>query len=80
MLTGWVKDGATWYYMNSSGAMLTGWQLINGSWYYLYGNGKMAENTWIGSCYVNPSGAWIPDAVQSQWIRSGDRWVYLQSV
>lgn len=68
MLTGWVKDGTTWYYMNSSGAMLTGWQLINGSWYYLYENGKMAEDTWIGSCYVNPSGAWIPDAVQSQWI------------
>lgn len=79
MLTGWVKDGTTWYYMNSSGAMLTGWQLINGSWYYLYGNGKMAENTWIGSCYVNPSGAWIPDAVQSQWIRSGDRWWYRHS-
>lgn len=76
MQTGWVKDGTTWYYINSSGAMLTGWQLINGSWYYLYGNGKMAENTWIGSCYVNPSGAWIPDAVQSQWIRSGDRWWY----
>ena len=74
MQTGWVKDGTTWYYMNSSGAMLTGWQLINGSWYYLYGNGKMAENSWIGSCYVNSSGAWIPDAVQSQWIRSGDRW------
>ena len=79
MQTGWVKDGTTWYYMNSSGAMLTGWQLINGSWYYLYGNGKMAEDTWIGSCYVNPSGAWIPDAVQSQWIRSDDRWWYRHS-
>ena len=79
MLTGWVKDGNTWYYMNSSGAMLTGWQLINGSWYYLYGNGKIAENTWIGSYYVNQSGAWIPGAVQSQWIRSGDRWWYRHS-
>lgn len=79
MQTGWVKDGTTWYYMNSSGAMLTGWQLINGSWYYLYGNGKMAENSWIGSCYVNSSGAWIPDDVQSQWIRSGDRWWYRHS-
>lgn len=79
MHTGWVKDGTTWYYMNSSGAMLTGWQLINGSWYYLYENGKMAEDTWIGSCYVNPSGAWIPGAVQSQWIRSGDRWWYRHS-
>ena len=39
----------------------------------------MAEDTWIGSCYVNPSGAWIPDAVQSQWIRSGDRWWYRHS-
>ena len=39
----------------------------------------MSENTWIGSCYVNPSGAWIPDAVQSQWIRSGDRWWYRHS-
>lgn len=25
MATGWVKDGATWYYLTGSGAMATGW-------------------------------------------------------
>lgn len=32
-----AKDGTTWYYMNSSGAMLTGCP-INGSWHYLHEN------------------------------------------
>ena len=25
MATGWIKDGADWYYLNQSGDMRTGW-------------------------------------------------------
>lgn len=79
MRTGWVKDGSAWYYMNGSGAMQTGWQKVKGIWYYLDAGGKMAADTWIGSYYVNNSGAWVPGAVPSRWIRSGDRWWYRHS-
>ena len=38
----------------------------------------MAANTWIGSCYVNSSGAWVPDhlRVSAGWVQSGSRWWY----
>ena len=38
----------------------TGWVNVGGTWYYLTGSGAMAANTWIGSYYVNGSGAWVP--------------------
>ena len=59
MLTGWQFIGGSWYYMDGSGHMLTGWQRINGTWYYMDASGRMASNTWIGSYYVNGSGAWV---------------------
>ena len=40
--------------------MATGWLNLGGTWYYLTGSGAMAANTWIGSYYVNGSGAWVP--------------------
>ena len=58
MVTGWVKDGSTWYYCSGSGAMQTGWVYTGGNYYYLYDNGAMAANTWIGKYYVNASGVW----------------------
>ena len=41
----------------------------------------MAANTWIGSCYVNSSGAWVPDhlRVSAGWVQSGSRWWYRHS-
>ena len=41
METGWLQDGGTWYYLNSSGAMETGWAKVGGTWYYLKGSGAM---------------------------------------
>ncbi|SHE77943.1 Putative cell wall binding repeat-containing protein, partial [Lactonifactor longoviformis DSM 17459] len=58
MVTGWLLDGKTWYYLKSNGAMATGWIQVGKTWYYLRGNGAMAANTWIGKYYVNKSGAW----------------------
>lgn len=62
MRTGWFYDYSynSWFYLNPNGTMKTGWLCdTNGKWYYLYGNGFMAHNTWIGSYYVNSSGAWV---------------------
>lgn len=59
MAVGWIRLNGTWYYMTESGAMATGWIQSGGSWYYLYDSGAMAENTWIGSYYVNGSGVWV---------------------
>ena len=79
MLTGWQKIGSVWYYMDGSGRMLTGWQWINGKCYYMNPSGAMAADTWIGSYYVDGSGAWIPNKTASGWVRSGNRWWYRHS-
>ena len=36
----------------------------------------MAEDTWIGSYYVDKNGVWIPEAEKDEWILSGNRWWY----
>ncbi len=80
MVTGWQKINGTWYYMDNSGAMLTGWQQINGTWYYMYDSGAMASDTYIGSYYVDASGAWITDtsatASSFGWIKDNTGWWY----
>lgn len=82
MLTGWQYINGAWYYMDASGAMLTGWQQINGTWYYMYDSGAMASNTYIGSYYVDASGAWITNdsgttaVTGSGWIQDGNGWWY----
>ena len=92
MVAGWLQLDGKWYYLNGSGAMLTGWQKIGSKWYYLNSpSGVMAADTWIGTYYVDASGAWVEgkkqtgetsvsDSVgsseESKWIRSGNRWWY----
>ena len=86
MAIGWLHLNNNWYFLDASGAMLTGWQKIGGTWYYLESpSGIMASDTWIGSYYVDSSGAWIEDKTPSdsssttqtdQWIRSGNCWWY----
>ena len=74
MLTGWAYLGNGWYYFGGNGAMYPGgWHIINNTYYYMHSNGSMAADTWIGSCYVNSSGAWVPDhlRVSAGWVQSG---------
>ncbi len=59
MLTGWQQIGGSWYYLDGSGHMLTGWIKLDNTWYYLYSNGAMASGCYVGSYYVNDSGAWV---------------------
>ena len=81
MVTGWLKRPSGWYYLTGSGAMATGWINLGGTWYYLNGSGAMAANTWIGTCYVNSSGAWVPGYLRASagWVQSGSRWWYRHS-
>ena len=81
MKTGWYKEGNTWYYLGGAddGAMKTDWQKVNGKWYYMDETGKMAANIWVGSYYVDASGAWIEKARPDQWIQSGNQWWYRHS-
>ncbi|MDN3018998.1 hypothetical protein PH210_22770 [Paenibacillus sp. BSR1-1] len=46
--TSWIKDGATWYYLDSNGKMKTGWLLWDNNWYYLGSSGAMLTG-WIYS-------------------------------
>ena len=41
MVTGWVKLGSTWFYLQSSGKMVTGPAYINGTWYQFASDGSL---------------------------------------
>ena len=62
MASGWQWVGGAWYYLGGpdDGAMKTGWFQDGDYWYYCDGSGAMAHNEWIGSWWVNGSGAWDP--------------------
>ncbi len=74
--TGWVKDGGSWYYLNSDGVMQTGWVKVAGSWYYMNGSGVMQtgwgkiNGRWH---YFNGSGV-----MQSGWLQLGSTWYYFE--
>lgn len=79
MASGWQLINGSWYYLSSSGRMLTGWQWIGGKCYYLNNSGAMAADTWVGTYYVDGSGAWVQNAssqTNARWISSGGRWWY----
>ncbi|MVX67486.1 N-acetylmuramoyl-L-alanine amidase family protein, partial [Clostridium chromiireducens] len=59
MKTGWVKDGANWYFLNASGAMATGWVQDGGNWYFLNASGAMLSNTTVNGYKLGASGAWV---------------------
>jgi hypothetical protein len=60
-ITGWYKDGITWYYFNSDGSMKTGWLYDKGNWYYFYDSGAMAQKVLVNGYYLNENGAWSND-------------------
>lgn len=75
----WVKLKDIWYYLDgeNQGRMVKDWNLINDVWYYFDENGGMAENTWIGTDYVDETGACIYSLTEEEgWVQLGTRWVY----
>ena len=76
LVGGWVRDGASWYYLDpATKVMRTGWLLDRGSWYYLSDSGAMAVG-WVqvdGSWYyMNADGI-----MQTGWVKVGSSWYYL---
>ena len=55
----WEKVGDDWYHFDENGYMQTGWVELGGTWYYLTESGAMAHDTYVGSYYVDGSGAWV---------------------
>ena len=76
LVSGWVRDGGQWYYLDpSSKVMKTGWLADGGSWYYLTGSGAMA----IG--WVNDGGTWYflnaSGKMATGWVKDRGSWYYL---
>ena len=76
LVSGWVRDGGYWYYLDpSTKVMATGWLSDGGSWYYLHANGVMAigwvedGGTWY---YLNASGR-----MATGWVKDRGTWYYL---
>ena len=76
LVSGWVRDGGYWYYLDpSTKVMATGWLAQGGSWYYLTGSGAMAigwvedGGTWY---YLNASGR-----MATGWVKDRGTWYYL---
>ncbi len=81
MVTGWLKLGNNWYYLNpGNGAMVTGWLQLGSTWYYMNGSGAMETDTWIGNSYVDANGVWDQSKTKAQayWVLNGDRWMLVQ--
>ncbi len=68
----WEPVNGIWYHFDENGYMQTGWLNLGGTWYYLNADGSMAKDTWIGTYYVDGSGAWIIEG----WQNSGYGWWY----
>ena len=56
-VSGWKMVRGKWYYMDPDGVMQTGWINDGETWYYLNSGGDMAYNTYVGSYYLDYSGA-----------------------
>ena len=45
MLSGWVKTGTTWYYLDNNGYLVKNrWINYSGRWYYITSGGYMLVN------------------------------------
>lgn len=76
-VTGWLKEGNYWYFMDENGIMQTGWLRNANKWYFLNASGKMQtgwllyKNDWY---YLNASGS-----MATGWLRLNDKWYYFNS-
>ena len=74
-VTGWLKDGGKWYYLDADGVMQTGWLNEGGVTYYLSGSGAMKTG------WVQVEGSWYffggSGAMKTGWLQQGSTWYYL---
>ena len=80
MLTGWVKEGNTWYWHQSNGAMAKGWvYMADHNYYYFDPSTGVMKTGWYSEpggrrFYSNSSGV-----MQKGWLKDGGKWYWLQS-
>ncbi|MDQ1144322.1 glucan-binding YG repeat protein [Bacillus sp. SORGH_AS 510] len=75
----WIKDGGTWYYLESNGVMKTGWLLYKNDWYYFASSGAMLTG-WVYSgshwYYLNADGDMAKNTVIDGYrIGSDGAWI-----
>ena len=75
IVTGWLKDGAYWFYLDADGKMQTGWTMVDGKWYYLNKSGVMVTG-WLKDggywYYLGKSGAMV-----TGWAKVNGTWYYM---
>lgn len=64
MLSGWQTIDDAQYYFDGSGKKLTNCWIDNS---YVLSDGKLAKNQWIGDCYVDENGLWVPSLHPYEW-------------
>lgn len=69
---GWNQINGKWYHFDSEGYMSTGWVQDGANWYYLYEDGSMAHDCYVGSYYLNSSGAWTNSVSSGSSASSSD--------
>ena len=76
---GWIQDGGTWYFLDSTGAMKTGWVYTGGAWYFLKntaGNLGAMQTGWIQTggkwYYCNASGAMLSNTTVGGYVLGAD--------
>ena len=73
----WVRDGSTWYYLDSNGNYVKGWQKVGNSWYYFSSIGAMQKG------WKQISGKWYylksSGVMATGWNKIGNKWYYFES-
>ena len=76
---GWIQDGGSWYFLDSTGAMKTGWVYTGGAWYFLKntaGNLGAMQTGWIQTggkwYYCNASGAMLSNTTVGGYVLGAD--------
>nr|DAJ22231.1 MAG TPA: hypothetical protein [Siphoviridae sp. ctYuc6] len=77
-ITGWVKEGNAWFYIEENGHRAAGkWLYINGRWYVFDNAGALIRNTWFkdtsGVYYIGEDGGMI----SGQWVSYKGEQYYL---
>jgi uncharacterized repeat protein (TIGR02543 family) len=77
LVTGWVRSGGAWYFMDSKGVMQTGWIKDGNTWYFLQKNGAMKTG------WLSYGGQWYflqtSGAMKTGWLLNGGTWYYFET-
>ena len=75
------KTNKNYYFNNDCYASESTWVKDGSVWYYLQSDGTLATEQWIGNCYVDKNGAWLPDKQKptAGWKYISGNWYYVDA-